>query len=117
MPNSASIPPKNDISVPQLLDTAFQTSKQSKKTADILTRNETIATFRLLSYQVLSKGNKGSKVCGGGGRGGGPEGGREPEEGLLRPLGLMGGPPSFMLPAGDAIGDSTPDVWGDRSCN
>lgn len=57
---------------------------------------------------------------GGGGEGEGegrPEGGREPEEGLLRPLGLMGGPPSFMLPDGDAIGDGTPDVWGDRSCN
>ena len=28
----------------------------------------------------------------------------------------MGGPPSFKLPAGDAIGEGTPDVCGDRSC-
>ena len=28
----------------------------------------------------------------------------------------MGGPPSFPLPAGEAIGDGTPDVCGDKSC-
>ena len=28
----------------------------------------------------------------------------------------MGGPPSFMLPAGDAMGEGTPDVCGDKSC-
>ena len=50
------------------------------------------------------------------GKEGSPEGGREPAEGLPNPLDLMGGPPSFRLPAGDAMGDGTPDVCGERSC-
>ena len=44
-----------------------------------------------------------------------PEGGRG-ALGLPRALALMAGPPSLPLPAGDAIGDGTPDVVGDNSC-
>ena len=35
---------------------------------------------------------------------------------LPRAEGRMAGPPSLPLPAGDAVGESTPDVVGDKSC-
>lgn len=47
-----------------------------------------------------------------------PGGGREPEEGgRARPLERMGGPPSFMLGAGEPSGDAAFDVVGESSCN
>lgn len=35
---------------------------------------------------------------------------------LPKALGRMAGPPSRPLPAGDAMGDGTPEVVGDKSC-
>ena len=45
-----------------------------------------------------------------------PGGGRDPEGGRPRALGRMGGPPSFMLGAGELSGEAALDVEGDNSC-